>query len=311
MYPIIVVPAGAAELTEQLGTKFKFWYRDADLGRSLFKEGRPNTGENWAERLACELALALDIPHAFYELARFGDRWGVVTPSFAIPPDRLVHGNELLARAVGDRVRDGERNYRARHHTIALVLGLLLLSAEDNLILPPKGFIPFEGVKTALDVFVGYLLFDAWIANQDRHDQNWGLVLYADSRQVCLAPSFDHGSGLARNLLDARREEMMNTKDKQRSVEAYAMKARSAFYPRGATEKTKAISTFDAFAYALRVAPTAGAAWLARLREITDDRIDAMIGLLPDDVVSPIARQFTSILLKLNRTRLLAMGPEA
>lgn len=309
MFPIITVPLDAIELTEQLGTKYKFWYTDARLGRSLFKEGRPNTGENWAERLACELALALGIPHAFYELAQFGDRSGVVSPSFAVPPDRLIHGNELLAKIAGDHMRDGERNYRARHHTIVLVVSLL--RASSKLFLPPRGLVALEGVSTALDVFVGYLLFDAWIANQDRHDQNWGLVRYADTSLLHLAPSFDHGSGLARNLVDARREQMMNTKDKKGSIEAYVGKARSGFYPRGATDTTRAMPTFDAFAFAYKFAPQAGTAWLARLQAITENQIDAMVDLLPDDVITPTARKFTAMLLKLNRTRLLLMQPEA
>jgi hypothetical protein len=188
MFSIILVPPGSAELMEQLGTKYKFWYSDPQLGRSLFKEGRPHTGENWAERLACELALAFGIPHAIYELAQFGERRGVVSPSFVPPDGRLVHGNELLARIADQPVGEGERNYRARHHTIGLVVSLL--RASTKILLPPRGFVAFDGVSTALDVFAGYLLFDAWIANQDRHDQNWGLVRYADTGSLHLAPSF-------------------------------------------------------------------------------------------------------------------------
>jgi hypothetical protein len=105
--------------------------------------------------------------------------------------------------------------------------------------------------------------------------------------------------------------EMMSTKDTGRSIHAYVGKARSAFYPRGATEKTKAISTFDAFAFALRFAPAAGAAWQRRLEAISEDKIDAMVALLSDDVITPTARKFTALLLKLNRTRLLTMQPEA
>ena len=45
MYPIVTVPNDASELPEQLGTKFKFWFRDQNR-RMLFKQGRPGTGEN-------------------------------------------------------------------------------------------------------------------------------------------------------------------------------------------------------------------------------------------------------------------------
>jgi hypothetical protein len=33
---------------------------------------------------------------------------------------------------------------------------------------PPACDLPFRA--TAFDVFAGYVLFDAWIANQDRHE---------------------------------------------------------------------------------------------------------------------------------------------
>jgi hypothetical protein len=59
MFPVFEIPPEAYEFTEQMGTKFKFWYEDPLFARTLFKEGRPNTGENWAEKLACEFALML------------------------------------------------------------------------------------------------------------------------------------------------------------------------------------------------------------------------------------------------------------
>ena len=81
-YPIIQLPEDAPTQLEQLGTKTKFWYRDQDGRRVLFKEGRPGTGENWAEKVCCELCGFLDIPHANYDLAIWKDKQGVVSPSF-------------------------------------------------------------------------------------------------------------------------------------------------------------------------------------------------------------------------------------
>ncbi|VAW50508.1 hypothetical protein MNBD_GAMMA06-2253, partial [hydrothermal vent metagenome] len=82
-YPIIELSADVPEQLEQLGTKTKFWYHDSDGRRMLFKEGRPNTGENWAEKICCELCRKLGLPHAEYELAVWKDgRKGVVSPMF-------------------------------------------------------------------------------------------------------------------------------------------------------------------------------------------------------------------------------------
>ncbi|WP_298914513.1 hypothetical protein [uncultured Nostoc sp.] len=54
-FPIIDVPLDALEADEDLGTKEKFWFRHQDLGRCLFKKARPNTGEDWADKIAAQL----------------------------------------------------------------------------------------------------------------------------------------------------------------------------------------------------------------------------------------------------------------
>lgn len=69
MFKIFNVPDDAADFFEQMGTKRKFWFRYENDNYYLFKEGRPNTGENWCEKVACGLCELLEIPHAHYELA--------------------------------------------------------------------------------------------------------------------------------------------------------------------------------------------------------------------------------------------------
>ena len=61
----------------------------------------------------------------------------------------------------------------------------------------------YEG-WSARDVFAGYLVFDAWIANTDRHAINWGVLTRQEDGLQALAPSFDHGSALASGTQDAK-----------------------------------------------------------------------------------------------------------
>ncbi|CAJ0742330.1 HipA domain-containing protein [Ralstonia mannitolilytica] len=321
MFPVISVDPNSAEMFEQLGTKAKFWYRDPQFGRSLFKRGRENTGENWAEKLACELAGAIGVPHAYYELAQCDGVYGVSSPSFVPPSGRLVHGNEILARAKGyqDEAAVVKANYyRSRAHTITLVLGVLMAASTSEFGLRvPDGFAPFHGVVTAADVFLGYLMLDAWIGNQDRHDQNWGLLVEVKGPRnapdviLTLAPSFDHGSSLARNETDLACEEMLRTKDLGRHISRYVERARSALYPHAASGKTKPLLTIEAFAFARKRAPIAGDAWLARLEAISEERIHDMVDMLPDEFVTPVRREFLVAYLKLNRQRLLALREAA
>jgi hypothetical protein len=224
MFTIIEVPEESADLPEQLGTKFKFWFRNASGDKCLFKEGRPNTGENWAEKVAAELCSLLGLPAASYELGKFRDKRGVITPTFVPRNGRLILGNELLAKILRDY--DENRSYRVREYKLRTVLVVLSTKSVN----PPIGFQIFEGVGSAVDVFVGYLMLDALIANQDRHHENWGLILTAD-RDVHLTPTYDHASSLGRNELDATRLEMLTTKDIGRSIQKYVERAASAFYP--------------------------------------------------------------------------------
>src|SRR6266496_4341526 len=60
-------------------------------------------------------------------------------------------------------------------------------------------------IRAALDVFTGYILLDALIANQDRHHGHWGAIRLQGEKTLRLAPSFDHGASLARNITDEER----------------------------------------------------------------------------------------------------------
>jgi hypothetical protein len=97
MYDIFSVPPDAAEAPEQMGTKRKFWFRHPDLGMCLFKLARPGTGEDWSEKVACEIAGVLGLPHARYELAEWKGEPGSLSVSMLAEGEALIHGNELIA----------------------------------------------------------------------------------------------------------------------------------------------------------------------------------------------------------------------
>ena len=68
-YPILQILADWREDTEQLGSKSKFWFRRDNSDEFwLFKEARYSNGivvgEDWAEKIAAEIAVLLGIPAA-------------------------------------------------------------------------------------------------------------------------------------------------------------------------------------------------------------------------------------------------------
>lgn len=100
MFPVVTVLPDAPRHSETLGSKPKFWYDDPDLGLCLFKEVRPGTGEDWAEKVAEHVCRRVGLPHARYELAEWNGKRGVVTPVIKRTEERLILGNELLGEFV-------------------------------------------------------------------------------------------------------------------------------------------------------------------------------------------------------------------
>jgi len=294
-YPIINISDKAADQLEQLGTKSKFWYADGNR-RMLFKVGRPNTGENWAEKVACEICKLLGLPHAHYEFATWGDKKGVITQSFVPPDARLILGNELLAHLIKDY--DDSIRYGLRQHTVRRVMVVL---SSPIVKLPINWHTPGLIFEKAADVFVGYLLLDVLISNQDRHHENWGLVIMGEN--VHLAPTFDHASSLGRNETDNNRHNRLKTKDRGNSVEEFVKRAKSALYD--TPTNAKALTTLEAFEEAFKIRPDACRYWLETLCGINNNAYFEIFAQIPEGEISEIGIEFALKRLECNTNRLL------
>lgn len=303
MFSIHRVDQLLAEDIEYLGTKRKFWFRSESC-RYLFKAEERETGEDWAEKIVCELAGLLGMPHVVYELAHeyAGEQsiWpGVICASFAPPPLALVMGNQLLFDRDPLYPKAADRKYGLREHTVPVVVDALRQLQPPSL--EWMRDCP-AGIDTATGVFTGYVLLDAWVANQDRHHQNWGAVQQADGVKR-LAPTYDHGASLARNLSDEERKQRLDTRDAGRSVAHFAQRARSGFY--GSASDSKTLGTHEVFQAFARTEPVAARIWLDKLSGISLDRVSQIVSNIPSHRMSPVAQRFTLELLRLNQRRLL------
>ena len=299
MFPVVRVDSRRAEALEPLGTKRKFWYFDGEQ-RFLFKAEERGTGEDWAEKIACELCRLLGLPHVHYELAHEDNASlpGVVCASCAPRPLALILGNQMmLQRDPAYPAGEGNR-YKVRAHTVDAVAEVLRALA-----MPPAPWLERapDGLSSALDVFVGYVMLDTWIANQDRHHENWGAL--RDGEQLWLAPTFDHGASMARNLSDDERHERMTTHDTQRQIGAFARRARSAFYESSAA--VRPLTTVEAWHAFTELAPAASQRWLGRLAGIDGGIVEHLLLQVPPSRMSTVCRDFTGNLLRENQTRLL------
>ena len=218
--------------------------------------------------------------------------------SFAPPRGRLVAGNEVLVRV--DRSYPKEKFYRVRQHTLRLVLAII----KQDVIDPPLNWVVLGPVQTALDAFIGYLMLDAWVANQDRRHENWGFIV-SPERTFHLAPTFDHASSLGWNETDSTRLQRLSTRDSRRAMAPYVERALSAFF--SSPTSGKPMTTLDVFKEASKFRPLATKSWLDRLAQISENHVSDIFDQIPVDRISDAARSFAMKMLELNRQRLLKL----
>jgi hypothetical protein len=200
-FPILDVSAWDVARPEPEGRSGKVWLTQpgAAVGSRerdwLFKPvvvqaNGHRQGGDWSEKIVSELGRALGVPCAEVCLARRGDESGIVSRNVA--PDRwnLLPGYVLLTALIPDYV-GGARLPGRPGHSLTNIYQVLTDCG------PP----PEHDELSSIGAFAGYLVMDAWVANQDRHDRNWAVLERSDAPGPRrLAASFDHTSASASTL---------------------------------------------------------------------------------------------------------------
>lgn len=236
--------------------------------------------DDQAERAASALAALIGLPAAAVEQARRGSNAGTISRN--VIPDGWEErsGDLVLSERPGYlscSVTPRPKN-RVGHN----------LSNIRSVLGPVRGPVGPCADWPAFDVFVGYLVFDAWIANTDRHARNWSLVVRGDDRR--LAASFDHGSALASGSTDAD----LATRDPVQ----FARRGCA-----GRFEDGHAVTLVDLALDAARHGGPMASRWFESLAAVDDGQVDRILSFVPG--VSEARRTFLSAVLAENKRRLL------
>ncbi|MCP6628861.1 hypothetical protein NL507_27030, partial [Klebsiella pneumoniae] len=167
---------------------------------------------------------------------------------------------------------------------------------------PPPSPYDLNGLNAA-DVFCGYLMLDALVSNQDRHHENWAIMLNNETGEQFLCPTYDHAASLGREMLDDERDERLTTRDKNRQIPCFVSKARSELFK--AKTDRKPLLTVEAFQLAVEGRTAARNHWLGKLSALTEDSIREVFNNVPSSCISDIAREFATLMVMENRRRLL------
>lgn len=295
-YPVWDVTAWPVAAEEAAGGDEKTWLAEPGTGHLwLFKPvtthaWRSDQGEDWAERVVAQVAAKIGVPSARVELAQRDGQPGSLSQNLCPPNWELHHGSVVLPEVVPE-YRQGTSNPRGRPgHSVPNIQRALA-----GLHVPPGADVPSD--FEAFDVFVGYLVLDALVANRDRHDDNWAVlrpVIGTDA--PALAGSYDHAGSLGYNLTDAERDRHLREGTLQRWV------AKGTAWRFEHDRKPATLVEIAALGLGA-VQPVVRLTWLDRLARLDVSSITSAVRMVPG--LSDVAARFSIEVMCANRRRLL------
>lgn len=290
-FPIYQIEEFQWVVDETMGTKARDWYDaredypDFQRGsRWLLKAPKRFSGEIWSEKIAYEIGKLMGLPIARVELANHKSESttasGTISLNFADHREgrSLEHGNELMeAQSYRSNYYKDEENQ--------IGLDAVYDYLEENKVAAPINAVP-SGFGAPF-FFTGYLVFDALIGNIDRHHQNWGVVRTSKG-QLHLAPTFDHGACLGRELQARKRANYL--RNKQVRVYATNKKGSAKIAPPGPNDRVVPFKVLD-FLPGLGQ-DRALCFWLDRALNIDRDIVESLFDRFPPGIVEVGAQEF-------------------
>lgn len=295
-FPVDDVTDWAASGLEQRGATEHLWLTDPRDGEPWL--WKPATGrrlerrEHWAEKVASEVALLLELPCARIELAVRKEAAGCLSRNVLESGRELYPGAYLLADL------DPSFDPRVKGHPAYTVenVAQVLRSVQAPPTVLPKG-------SSGFDLFTGYLVFDALVLNRDRHAANWAVLRRRDgSEPDRLCPLYDNASSLGM----AQAASTMARRLASRGVDAYVARegaARPFARPQGVPP-----TLFDVAGQALALcSPAAKAHWLAKVQSLQESDVRTLVAGVPG--MSEVVRTFTVRVVASARERIVHARP--
>ena len=217
-----------------------------------FPRHRRGQGEHWAEKIAAEVGHLVGIDCARVDLARSGGELATICEGFdptiwydywyefgEFPSEIGFLGadevdNNPMSLSALPRYRESLHGFDPLFWPGSSVLAAAIEKYDPKTTEIGYGLHSIGNIRYAITVLLrrngieessvfdalmsklySYFLLDGLIGNTDRHHDNWMLKYEsrAGSADLSVAPSFDHGSSLGRELSDKSREYKMRNRE--------------------------------------------------------------------------------------------------
>lgn len=239
-----------------------------------------------AEVVTSRLAQRLGIPAAECRYAVRDGEAGAISLNVTPPRHDLHNGDVFLSEVEGYSRANPAVDEGGRIRGLARVDEGYTLEAVEQVLENVPGP-PGTDDLTGFQVFAGYLVLDALVANTDRHPRNWAILERRWDGHRLLAPTFDHGTALSSGLTEDNRS--------RRDPRAFCRKGlANPFSP--------AKQTLVALAH-VAVMRSGAQVWLDRVADLGDDAIHEVVRS-PESRLSVGSATFIEQILTINRGRL-------
>ncbi len=166
-------------------------------------------------------------------------------------------------------------------------------------------FYTLENIKKCLDMldenlfyqFLKVMIFDALVGEQDRHEENWGIIRI--NGEYKLSPLYDNGCNLLREF---RQEDFAIKYYKgMKDFDAYIRKSSTLIYK----ENGKKYKHFELIEFLYNSYPNQIREEIINLEKLTDSKIEEIVNKMPNNIITIKHKEYIIRYIKTRKKILL------
>lgn len=257
------------------GSREKRMALDNNGKKAIFKYEKYDEGcsEACSEKISCEIARTLGYECADIELAiDENKKLGILNYLFV-----NIHEEEHI-----DAISYIKRNNEER-----------------------KQFYTLENIKKCLDElnpnlfyqFLKIMIFDALVGEQDRHEENWGII--RKDRIYRLSPLYDDGCNLLREF--HKEENAQKYYSGEKDFNAYINRSKTLIYKKDGSR----YKHFELIEYLYKKYPKQIKIEIINLKKLTNQKIEDIVNKIPDNIITEKHKEYIIKYIKIRKQILL------